>query len=71
MKLQVWMHLVNSGDGGAYVKFFNTKEDAEFSADQDDERFCDDVQTHTFEFDDYGKLLNPDLVCSSCGQDIL
>ena len=70
MKTKVWMHIANAGDGGAYVKFFNTEDEANFSAEQDDERYCDDVQSQVFEFDKDGKLLNPDRICNACGQEI-
>jgi len=70
MKTMLWMHIANAGDGGAYVKFFNTEAEARFSAEQDDERFCSDVQSEVFEFDENGKLLNPNRMCNACGQDI-
>jgi hypothetical protein len=59
IKTKLWLHIVNSGDGSCYVKFFNSEEEANKYADDHDngERYCDDVYSKELEFDLDGKLL--------------
>lgn len=64
-KLNAWLYIQNAGDGSCYVRFFNSEEDAEAYAENDDERYCDDIAQVSLEFDPQtGKLLNPTLVNS-------
>ena len=61
--IKVWTYVENLGDGSCAVRFFSTREAAEEFAAEDDERFCDDINLETLEFDEgpSGKiLLNPD-----------
>jgi hypothetical protein len=60
MKAKVFIYNQNNYDGSSSACFFNTEEDAEKYAEEDTERFCDDINSHTFEFDDQGNLLNSD-----------
>lgn len=60
MKVKVWTYVENLGDGSCAVRFFNSREEAEAFAGEDDERYCDDINPETLEFDDNGVLLNPD-----------
>lgn len=61
MKVKVWTYVENLGDGSCAVRFFNTEEEASAYADDDNsDRFCDDINPETLEFDESGKLLNPD-----------
>lgn len=59
-KLDFWFYIQNAGDGSAYVRFFNSEADAEAYAENDDERYCDDICQESLEFDSKtGKLTNP------------
>lgn len=72
MKVRFWVHINDGGDGSAYLKFFNTKEDAKVSADREFEEFgqalCDNVLQIQLEVDEHGKLLDPDSYCVCCKQ---
>lgn len=57
MKVTFNIYIENLGDGSVRVNFFNSTEEAEAKASLSDERFCDDVQKKTLEFDDSGKLI--------------
>ena len=61
MKVKFWSYTQNGGDGSAYPLFFATEKDAEKYAEKHggDERYCDDINCHSLEFDENGKLLNP------------
>ena len=60
MKATVWIYNRNNYDGSSSACFFKSESDAEKYAEEDTERFCDDINSHTFEFDENGVLLNPD-----------
>jgi len=62
MKLTVWAIAVNAGDGSGYVNVYATEADAE-AADECEamnEGFTDSITKLELEFDENGKLLNPD-----------
>jgi hypothetical protein len=60
MQIKLIVFIQNLGDGSCAVRFFNSEEDAEAYAGDDDERYCDDIYPVTLEVDESGKLLNPD-----------
>lgn len=43
IKVTMWLYMRNGGDGSASAKFFPTEQKAEQAAEEDDERFCDDI----------------------------
>lgn len=50
--VKVWTYISNMGDGSACARFFNTQEEAEAYAEASgDDRFCDDIEPKTLEFD--------------------
>jgi hypothetical protein len=57
MKVKVWLHIYNCGDGSCVVKFFPTEAEAEAYAAKNDERFCEDVYEKELEFSPEGVLL--------------
>ena len=63
MKITLGVYIEDNGDGSASAFFFNSEAEAHEYADKAFEkygqRFCDDVDSETFEFDDSGLLLNP------------
>jgi hypothetical protein len=59
MKVTIWIYIENLGDGSCAARITDSEESAEKLAENDDERFCDDIYSKTLEFDDNGKLLNP------------
>lgn len=61
IKALVWIYIANQGDGSGAANFFVSQEKAEEYASHDNERFCDDIYSHIFEFDEKGNLLNPDV----------
>ena len=60
MKIKLWVHIQNCGDGSAVAKFFNSLEEAEEYAEEygGDERLCEDVYSYTLEIDETGKIVN-------------
>ena len=60
MKVKIWIYTRNLGDGSCAPCFFNSNEEAEKYAESDDERYCNDISEYILEFDENGKLLNPD-----------
>ena len=58
MKIKVYYYISNCGDGSCAVHFFNSEQEAEDYASQDDERFCEDIQSRILEIDECGRLLN-------------
>lgn len=56
--LNLWVYIENCGDGSAVARFYNTEEEANSAADEDDERFCDDVYETSITIDPTtGKLV--------------
>jgi hypothetical protein len=50
--IKVWTYVENLGDGSCGVRFFNSEAEANAYADEDNsDRFCDDVNPETLEFD--------------------
>jgi len=74
MRVKFWVHINNGGDGSAFLKVFNTKKSADYSAEREMETFgeplCDNVQLVEIEVDADGKLTDPDSYCPTCGQEI-
>ena len=62
IKVKVWVHIHNLGDGSAAAMFFSSEAAAEKYASHDDERYCDDVYEKELEFDLNGNLVSPDPV---------
>jgi hypothetical protein len=62
IKATVWVYMKNNGDGSASPCFFNSEDAAEKYAENDDERYCEDIDRHTLEFDENGNLLTPNPV---------
>lgn len=60
MKVKLWYFIKNCGDGSCVPKFFKSKKAAENYAEFFDERFCEDVDSVTLEFDDDGNLVTPE-----------
>ena len=65
MKVTLGVYIENLGDGSAWPRFFNTEEEAEVYAQQQEEeycaeRMCDDTGVVTLVFDEEGNLLNSD-----------
>jgi hypothetical protein len=58
MKATIWIYDKNCGDGSNVSRFFLTKAEAYEAARHDEERYCEDINSHTFEFDENGKLIN-------------
>ena len=58
MKTRIWIYIKNLGDGSASIRFFSSKEEAEKYAENDDERFCDDINEYILDFDSNGELLD-------------
>ena len=67
MRITFWTYVQNCGDGSNYVCYFNSREDAETFAENDNERYCDDITQHTMEVDENGKILNPSFIMSQSG----
>lgn len=57
MKIKLWIYAANNGDGSTSTYFFNSKEEAEKYAKDDNERFCDDIWETTIKISSKGKLL--------------
>jgi len=55
-----WTYTKNCGDGSCVVCFFNSAEEAEDYAGDDDERYCEDIESHTLQLDENHRILNPD-----------
>ena len=60
MQVTFWRYIRSNGDGSCSVKYFKTKAAAQKFASYDDERFCDDVEIQTLDFDSDGNLTTPD-----------
>lgn len=59
LTVKFWIYVRNLGDGSTALYFFNKCSEAESFAEQDDERYCDDVYQKTLKVDlDTGKLLD-------------
>ena len=58
-KVKFATYALNGGDGSVIIKFFPTASDAEKYAEErgDDERYCEDIDSHELEFDEDGNLL--------------
>ncbi len=59
MKITLHMWVEDAGDGSPYVQFFRTREEAEAEAEKCDQRYCDDVISHTIEIDSKGNIIKP------------
>jgi hypothetical protein len=60
LRVQFWVFIENLYDGSATARFFKTQADAEKYAEEDDERFCDDIFAKELLIDaETGELLNP------------
>jgi hypothetical protein len=66
MKVKFWTYTESGGDGSAYPRFFANEEQARAYMEQSEkdsgEGWGEDcVASHELEFDEDGKLLNPDV----------
>lgn len=57
IKVKFYTWACNQGDGSVVVRFYNSRESAEKAAENDEERYCDDIDSHTLEFDRSGNLI--------------
>lgn len=57
MKVKFTIFIENQGDGSVRARFFRTETEAEQFAQEDDERFCEDIQVVELEFDERGLLV--------------
>ncbi|MFA5125141.1 MAG: hypothetical protein WC473_04980 [Patescibacteria group bacterium] len=56
MKVELFVFIRKNGDGSASTFFFNTMEEANNYAEDQVERFDDDIKSSTLILDDNGKL---------------
>jgi len=58
LKVKFAVYVQNNGDGSASARFFSNVELAEKAAEEDNERFCEDIETHELEINlDTGKVI--------------
>ena len=62
-KVKIWVFIEDLGDGSAALRVFGSEEKANSYADHVDskhysQRFCDDIDDLSLEFDENGKLIN-------------
>ncbi len=69
VKVKFWYYMQNNGDGSASPLFFNSEKAAEAYAENDNERYCDDISFEELEFDIGGNLLTPNPVHYSLEED--
>lgn len=61
LTINLGIYVRNCGDGSATVSFFRNSDDAEQSAEEDDERLCEDTYDRTIEvYADTGELVMDD-----------
>ncbi len=54
--VSLWMAVIDGQDGSAYVRFFNTKKEAEEYIADDDQQFNDNIKPIVLDLDDNLKL---------------
>jgi hypothetical protein len=62
IKVKLWVYTESGGDGSVIVRHFNSAEEADAFAENDEDRFCEDIYAVELQIDELtGKLLNPDV----------